>query len=243
MRPGRIRKWVVRPILVGVVLVGGFVVARYQGGNVGVIASGSARRSGQLSARQLDALARDAGIRTVLNLRGSNPDQPWYRVERAVTLGRGATQIDFAMASDHWLSREQARALIRILDTCERPLLIHCEWGAERTGLVASWATLLDPGGDLRTARAQFSPYYLYLPTREGRIMSGHLERYADWLDRAGLAHAPERFRAWVESVYRPGSPSREEWPYDPYPLVVITRSESVGAGIARESVDRIARH
>ena len=34
---------------------------------------------------------------------------------------------------------------------------------------------------------------------------------------------SPEHFRRWVDEGFRPQLPNREEWPYDPYPLVVIT--------------------
>ena len=27
----------------------------------------------------------------------------------------------------------------------------------------------------------------------------------------------------WVDEGFQPGLPNREQWPYDPYPLVVIT--------------------
>ena len=34
----------------------------------------------------------------------------------------------------------------------------------------------------------------------------------------------PANFRRWVKHGFKPGVPNREQWPYDPYPLVVITR-------------------
>src|SRR5205823_11137226 len=98
------------------------------------------------------------------------------------------------------------------------------EWGAERTGLVSALAELLRPGGSLDDARAQFSIRYLFLPVRDGARMAAHLDRYAAWLRVQGAPHTPDRFRRWVAEGFRPGHPSREEWPYDPYPLVVVTR-------------------
>jgi protein tyrosine phosphatase (PTP) superfamily phosphohydrolase (DUF442 family) len=199
---------------------------RWSVGNIGVLGEGSASvvRTGQLSAETLGRVIRDRGIRTVLNLRGSNPEEPWYREERSVTLGAGATQVDVAMATDQWMSRVQVAAVVELLDSAERPLLVHCQWGAERTGLVSAFAELLRPGGTLESARDQFSAYYLFVPTADGRVMTGHLERYAAWLKAQGAEHSPDRFRKWVRFDYRPGSPSREDWPYDPYPLVVVSR-------------------
>ena len=53
--------------------------------------------------------------------------------------------------------------------------------------------------------------------------MSDAIDQYAGWLESQGLQHRPEVFRRWAESGYRPGDPSREDWPYDPYPLIVVT--------------------
>jgi len=128
------------------------------------------------------------------------------------------------MASNLWLSREQATVLLELIESCERPLLVHCQWGAERTGLVAAMIELLAPGGTIESARGQFSPYYLFLPVKDGLVMRAHVDRYAAWLRAQGRRHEPEQFRRWIEDHYRPGVPSREQWPYDPYPLAVVTR-------------------
>ena len=83
---------------------------------------------------------------------------------------------------------------------------------------------LLRPGGTLDDARGQFSLRYLFVRAGDGAIMREHLDRYERWLRDRGLDHSPGRFRRWVAEGYRPGTPCREQWPYDPYPLVVITR-------------------
>jgi hypothetical protein len=213
-----------------------FVGVRYATGNRGTVVPGRVFRSRQLDAKTLAQILRAEKVRTVLNLRGGNPDESWYTAECAATLAAGATQVDFPMATDLWLSREQARALLRVLDSAEYPMLIHCQWGAERTGLVAAFAVLLRPGGTLAEARDQFSLYYLYLPTRDGRMMSGHLDAYEAWLRSCRLDHVPEHFRRWLGTAYAtpPGGPSRELWRCNPYPLVEVHRP-----GTTR--VDRVA--
>ena len=43
--------------------------------------------------------------------------------------------------------------------------------------------------------------------------MDDFLDRYESWLAAEGEAHAPERFRHWVDAVYAPGpARSRLEW-------------------------------
>jgi protein tyrosine phosphatase (PTP) superfamily phosphohydrolase (DUF442 family) len=228
----RLRKLLLRPMLAAALFLGVFVSARYVSGNFGATVPGRVYRSGQMSARQMTDTVRSRGIRTVLNLRGPNPDQAWYRDERAAVLDAGATQVDFAMASDQWLSRSQVRTIVTLLDEAEPPVLIHCQWGSERTGLVAAMAELLRPGGTVASARRQFSAWYLYLPIKDGLTMRGHLDRYEHWLATTGQTHAPRVFRSWVERAYQPGFPSREDWPFDPYPLVVISRPATANVGM-----------
>jgi protein tyrosine phosphatase (PTP) superfamily phosphohydrolase (DUF442 family) len=195
--------------------------------NFGVVQPGRIYRSGQMPRAVLARTLREQGIKTVLNLRGSNSRDAWYRDEVAATNAAGATQVDVAMSSCLWMSRDQLRALVRVLDQAEYPLLVHCSWGSERTGLVSAFAELLRPGGSLSDARAQFSLRYLFVAVNDGKVMALHLEQYASWLRASGLKHDPPSFRRWVDQGFKPGVPSREQWPYDPYHLVVITRPGS----------------
>jgi protein tyrosine phosphatase (PTP) superfamily phosphohydrolase (DUF442 family) len=191
--------------------------------NLGAVETGRVYRSAQMTAPALGRTVRELGVKTVLNLRGGSARSKWYPAERAATTAAGATQVDVAMSSCEWMSRAQMRAVVRVLETCRRPLLIHCQWGSERTGLVSALATLLRPGSTLDDARRQFSVRYLYLPVGDGRVMREHLSQYERWLAARGFAHSPERFREWAAKGYTPGLPGRESWPYDPYPLVVVT--------------------
>jgi protein tyrosine phosphatase (PTP) superfamily phosphohydrolase (DUF442 family) len=192
--------------------------------NFGVVEPGRIYRSAQLRAEVLRAKVREHGIRTVLNLRGSHPELPWYREERSTTLGEGATQVDIALSSCEWMSRPQARALVEAIETAERPLLVHCFHGSERTALVSSFAELLRAGSTLADARAQFSARFLFFNVGDGVVTLRHLEAYETWLTAQRRPHTPEGFRHWILEEYRPGQPCREQWEYDPYPLVVVTK-------------------
>ncbi|HMB07204.1 MAG TPA: tyrosine-protein phosphatase [Isosphaeraceae bacterium] len=217
------RRWSLRSLAV-LLLPLGLLGWNRATNNFATLAPGRVYRSGQMPAESLARTIRAKGIRTVLNLRGPNAAAPWYRAERSATLGAGATQIDIAMSSCLWMSRAQLRALVHVLDTCEYPLLIHCAWGSERTGLASAFAELLRPGATLDDARAQFSIRYLFVRAKDGKIMAEHLDQYEAWLRARGEPHHPDRFRRWVAEGFQPGQPGREQWPYDPFPLVVITR-------------------
>jgi hypothetical protein len=212
--------------------------------NFGTVQPGRIFRSGQMPSHALAQTIREHHIETVVNLRGSNRVDSWYREEVAATNHEGATQIDVAMSSCVWMSRAQLSALIEALDGARYPILIHCAWGSERTGLISAFTELLRPGGTLADARAQFSLAYLFVRINDGKVMAEHLDQYENWLRERALMHDPATFRRWVNEGFKPGVPNREQWPYDPYPLVVITRpgSDPELIGAAGESGERQLR-
>jgi protein tyrosine phosphatase (PTP) superfamily phosphohydrolase (DUF442 family) len=192
--------------------------------NFGTVKPGDLYRSGQMTGRSLARTLKEHGIRTVLNLRGSHPESSWYVDERRTTLEAGATQVDIALSSCEWMSKAQARALLEVLETADRPILVHCFHGSERTGMVAAFAELLRPGSTLQDAEAQFTPLHMYFGLGDGVVTRQHLELYESWLKGQKLEHTPDYFRRWLGAEYQPGEPGRERWNYDPYPLVVQTR-------------------
>ncbi len=224
MKRARWRTWALRVVLAGAVAVGAAVGWVHLTGNFAAVIPGQVYRSAQMGAPGLAKTVRDNRVRTVVNLRGHHPESAWYRAERDATLGQGATQVDLALSSSEWMSRTQLRTLVDVLETCEKPALIHCWHGAERTGLASALAVLMREGSTLGDARAQFSARYLFVPWGDGVVTLRHLEHYEGWLGRNGLAHSPGTLRRWVAEGFVPGEPSREQWPYDPYPLTVTTR-------------------
>jgi hypothetical protein len=234
MRSNRTRRRVVLAVLAALLVPpAGYIAWDLANHNFGAPEPGRVYRSAQMPADVLAQTVRRHRIKTVLNLRGANAGQAWYRDERAATTSAGATQVDVAMSSCEWMSRAQLRAVVGVLETCEHPLLIHCQWGSERTGLVSAFATLLRPGATLDDARRQFSPAYLFVRAGDGKVMAEHLDQYEAWLLGRGWSHTPDRFRLWAAEGFRPGVPSREQWPYDPYPLVVVT-PPAAAAGVKR---------
>ena len=105
--------------------------------NFAIPQPGRLYRSGQMHPGILAHTLRKHGIRTVVNLRGPNHREAWYRDELAATLAAGATQVDIPLSSCVWMSRIQLKTLIQVLDTCEYPcasaLLVG--FGADRAGL------------------------------------------------------------------------------------------------------------
>ena len=165
-----------------------------------------AYRSGQLGPESLDNHIDCYHLRSIINLRGANPEAEWYQEECAVAARRGVAHYDMPTDSSYPPSAEELRQWVDVLDNCPKPLLIHCQSGIDRTGLLAAVCVLrFDPEGSPDRARAQLGLNHGHLPWRSnrGRFLA-FLDLYEQWLAERGLAHSRERFEQWATHVYTP---------------------------------------
>ncbi|MFV3127270.1 dual specificity protein phosphatase family protein [Niveispirillum sp. KHB5.9] len=153
-------------------------------GNFHPVVEGALYRSAQPDPAALERYVRDYGIRTVVNLRGGNPDAGWYRAERAASQHLGLTHIDFPMSAKRELTQEQAAQLVALLSKAERPILIHCQAGADRSGLAAALYVAAVAGGGEEAAERQISLRYghISLPIAKTFAMDRSFEALEPWL-------------------------------------------------------------
>nr|WP_272212080.1 dual specificity protein phosphatase family protein [Marinicella sp. W31]MDC2877979.1 dual specificity protein phosphatase family protein [Marinicella sp. W31] len=132
-------------------------------GNFHEVHAGTLYRSAQPSAGDLADYAKRHGIRTVINLRGAHPNREWYDSEVAASKALGITHIDFAMSDGEELPLERSMELLALMRDAEKPLLIHCKAGADRTGLASVMYLQQVAGVDEERAEWQLSPIYGHL--------------------------------------------------------------------------------
>jgi len=96
---------------------------------------GEVYRSAQLSPVEISTFAKAYGIKTIINLRGANPGKAWYDGEVAEARELGVAHLDFRMSARRELTATQAAELVALMKQAEKPLLIHCQAGADRSGL------------------------------------------------------------------------------------------------------------
>lgn len=129
----------IRPIVISLVCVlalGGFI---YRASvfrpmrNFHEIDPGKFYRSAQPSADELSDEVRQYGIKTVINLRGSQPGEWWYDAEATRLKELGVKQIDLSFSTEHMQFKNDWVAYLDALKTAERPILVHCRSGADRT--------------------------------------------------------------------------------------------------------------
>jgi len=161
-------------------------------------------RTAQLKPAQLERLVREHNIKTVINLRG-RPFSDWYPQEARVTQMLGISQEDVTISANRLPSTGEIRRLVKILEQSEYPIVIHCQQGADRTGLASVMYQLLLTDADYATALRQCSPRFGHLPVHTARAMDHFYEQYKDWLASQGAKHSPARFRHWAMEEYCPG--------------------------------------
>jgi protein tyrosine phosphatase (PTP) superfamily phosphohydrolase (DUF442 family) len=161
---------------------------------------GEVYRYRQLSGEDLSHKIDQLGIRTIVNLRGEHPDEKWYLDELQATKNKSVALFSFPMNSKKLPNRNDLQGLIEVIMNADRPMLVHCEAGNERSGMAAAIALLLTPGKTLEDAYQEVSlKYFNFTDKSVGRQL---LIKYQNWLSSKGTTHTPDRLLEWVKHEY-----------------------------------------
>ncbi|WP_435521601.1 tyrosine-protein phosphatase [Aquamicrobium terrae] len=145
-------------------------------GNFHEVIPGEFYRSGQPDHDDVAHYAERYGIRTILNLRDEKPDAEALAA-RAEAERHGIRIIDYPMSSARRLPVAKAKELAALMRDAPKPLLVHCDHGANRTGLASAIYAGAVAGHSEMAAEFQLSPYYGHVPI-EGL---GRYEMYRSW--------------------------------------------------------------
>lgn len=86
--------------------------------------------------------------------------ETWYLQEVEGADRAAITHFDFRLSASKRLSPQQARQLIALLQTAPKPILIHCQAGADRTGMAAMLYLQQIAGIDEEISERQLSVRY-----------------------------------------------------------------------------------
>ena len=147
-------------------------------GNFHAITPGEAYRSAQLDRDELEHYIRKCGLRSVINLRGKNDGERWYQEEIAVCRRFGIKHYDLGLSADRAPAPGDVQQLLQIFQTALRPVLIHCQGGADRSGLAAAlWQVVID-GRPKSEAGNQLSLIYGHMPLGPTQAMDTFFEKW-----------------------------------------------------------------
>jgi len=201
-------RWLLAWVLpVGFVLSAGlggvYYYRRYVQGNFHVVVAGQVYRSSQPSPQRLMEWTRRLGLKTVVNLRGRSR-KVFYAAERRAAQAAGLEMIDVRFSAVRLPTRPALLQLIEVLQTARRPILLHCQAGADRAGVASVLAAMAIGGASYDEARKQLSWRFLHFDSSD-RHIGGLLGQYEQYCRRRGIGTGGwEQFKRWARDVYVP---------------------------------------
>ena len=152
-------------------------------------------RSGQPTPGRLRAFARRGG-RSVISLRagrgfGSLP------LELATCHDAGLTFHNLALRSRDLPSCDEIRALAQLFQTVERPVLLHCQSGADRAGMASALFLMLVEDSPVAKARQQLALRYGHNRFSRAGVLDAFFDAYERETEQNRMPLAE-----WAETLY-----------------------------------------
>jgi protein tyrosine/serine phosphatase len=138
-----------------------------------------AYRSAQVLSRfyseDWDEIYQKSHFRAVINLRGGGPNAAWYRDEVAFAAAHDAVHTDFPLSANVQPSLAETERLVQLMRDAPKPMLLHCNQGADRTGLASALFVYAIQGKSAEEAGKQLSILYGHFPWLTSR--TGAMDR------------------------------------------------------------------
>lgn len=162
----------------------------------GAIIAGAMYRVNQPSPSRLRSYKRKYGIKSVINLRGSNPQLGWYQLESDTCEELSVQLYNIQVHSRGLPTCERVNELRRLIERIELPALAHCKSGADRTGIFSVLYRHFRLGESIEVARDELSLRFGHFRGARTGILDYFFEQYL--IQRKD----GQSFIDWVNSDY-----------------------------------------
>lgn len=154
-------------------------------------------RSSQPTMSQLERYAKKHGIRTILNLKGCNPNSAHYALEVEKCRELGLNLVDINIASRRIPEPDKLRLAKETFERIEYPVWMHCKAGADRAGIYATLFQYFKMGIPIeQTDQLKLWPYGHFKYSKAGKF-DYFLEQFAAYK----RAHPEAEFLNWAEGI------------------------------------------
>ena len=159
--------------------------------------------SRQPSEAELRRWITEYNLKTIINLRGYAGKETAEEVAVAEEMNVrhiSLTLSAYSLPPSYVLSR-----LIREIETCQKPVLIHCYSGIDRSGLAAPLAAMAIGGEDYYEARKHgfVAPEILRKIKQEDVHISDVFLKFEDYCRLNGLKPDWPRLKNWADNIYQ----------------------------------------
>lgn len=146
--------------------------------------------SGQGLRLPFRTLLETEGMRAVINLRGANTAESWYRGELTDCARLGIAHHDVRLSARRLPERGTLLGLVDAFDALERPMLMKCAAGIDRSVFAASLYRLHRQDADATA------------PARRGRLQASRqpwIRAFPAFYEESRRGHG---LRDWIVDVY-----------------------------------------
>jgi protein tyrosine/serine phosphatase len=166
------------------------------GDNEHVVVPGKLFRSAQLSTSELDRMIAEHHIQSVVSLRKADPPAPELVREQEHLDRLGITRDNVPMSPQKLPRPDALASLLARFDAGPYPMIVHCEEGADRTGLAMVIWLVVYEGRSVADARAQ------ELSWRSGHFSFGQAHAMDDFFDLYQRTSRGAGLRTWIRDTY-----------------------------------------
>jgi protein tyrosine/serine phosphatase len=152
-------------------------------------------RSNQPTRRRFEKYKR-MGIHTVINLRGEDKFAH-YLFEREICADLGLKLVNVKMQARKAPTVAMLTELIAAMRAAEKPFMIHCKSGADRTGIGAAVYLMVIEGRPVSEAKKQLSIKYIHLDFTATGVQDYVLAIFEERQKRGAIG-----FEDWLVSGY-----------------------------------------
>ena len=146
------------------VVLAGYVTGDLVHDNLRVVVPGQAYRAGQMTSDALAETIQTYGIKSILNLRGSNVSHLWYQNEIQTAAKFNVQHYDLGISAGQELEQQEMNQISAILRNAPKPILIHCYGGADRSGLASAIYLYAIVGTPAEKAAGELSVWNGHVP-------------------------------------------------------------------------------
>lgn len=191
-------------LLMSIAVPGGYYGVMVARGNFHEVVPQRVYRSGQPSEQQLRVWIRQYGLKTILSLRGTTA--PMAREEKTVADSLGVDMVYLSLSAHALMPSAELVRLIEVLQTAQKPMLLHCQHGVDRAGTAAALAAWLVGGQPYERAKWQaYVPPGPWKHPKGAPHISDVLVLYEDYCRQHGLSPGDSSlFKHWAAHVYCP---------------------------------------
>ncbi|EKD91750.1 MAG: hypothetical protein ACD_29C00406G0002 [uncultured bacterium] len=167
--------------------------------NIHTVIPNKIYRSAQLNKKNLTELTEKYHIKSMINLRGTWPTNHWYEVEKKFAKINHIEYYPIQFSAYKLPKKQEIRILVHILQIAPKPLVFHCEGGADRTGMAAAISLILfKKNATIAEIEKEASWHY----NAVSRFTVGYqvMRNYFAWLKKNNLPQSKENFLTWLNS-------------------------------------------